>query len=171
MAFYSVSIGNHEYQVSISGSQSLVDGKPLPVRLISLNGNGLHLIQHQDRATEVYVSAQDDQRYEVQVGRFRILARVEQPHQRAHRREKPSDGALTAPMHGLVVRVAVASGDVVEKGQTLIVLESMKMQMQLPSPVSGTVVNIAVESGGQVAKGSLLVRVDPAPIGENDVRQ
>lgn len=170
MAFYNVSIGNHEYQVSISGSQGLVDGKPLPVRLISLNGNGLHLIQHSDRAMEVYVSTQDAQCYEVQVGRYRVLARVEQPHQRVRRREEPSGGGLTAPMHGLVVRVAVAPGEVVEKGQTLVVLESMKMQMQLPSPVSGTVVKVAAEAGSQVAKGTLLVRVDPALIGENDVR-
>jgi biotin carboxyl carrier protein len=63
-------------------------------------------------------------------------------------------------MHGLVVDVAVHVGDTVEKGQTLVVLESMKMQMQLRSPRPGKVTNVTVQSGNQVEKGALLVQFE-----------
>jgi biotin carboxyl carrier protein len=63
-------------------------------------------------------------------------------------------------MHGLVVDVPVHEGDCVEKGQTLVVLESMKMQMQLRSPRPGKVSKVAVQSGSQVEKGALLVQFE-----------
>jgi len=69
-------------------------------------------------------------------------------------------GSLNAPMHGLVVDVAVHEGDSVEKGQTLVVLESMKMQMQLRSPTPGKVSKVTVQSGCQVEKGALLVQFE-----------
>jgi biotin carboxyl carrier protein len=69
-------------------------------------------------------------------------------------------GCLSAPMHGLVVDVPVHAGDTVEKGQTLVVLESMKMQMQLRSPRPGKVSKVAVQSGSQVEKGALLVQFE-----------
>jgi 3-methylcrotonyl-CoA carboxylase alpha subunit len=48
----------------------------------------------------------------------------------------------------------------VEKGQTLVVLESMKMQMQLRSPRPGKVNKVTVRSGDQVEKGALLVQFE-----------
>jgi biotin carboxyl carrier protein len=63
-------------------------------------------------------------------------------------------------MHGLVVDVPVHIGDTVEKGQTLVVLESMKMQMQLRSPRPGKVAKVVVQSGNQVEKGALLVQFE-----------
>ena len=69
-------------------------------------------------------------------------------------------GCLSAPMHGLVVDVPVHEGDTVEKGQTLVVLESMKMQMQLRSPRPGKISKVAVQPGNQVEKGALLVQFE-----------
>jgi biotin carboxyl carrier protein len=69
-------------------------------------------------------------------------------------------GSLNAPMHGLVVDVPVREGDTVAKGQTLVVLESMKMQMQLRSPRDGKVAKISVQPGSQVEKGAALVQFE-----------
>ncbi len=63
-------------------------------------------------------------------------------------------------MHGLVVDVPVHIGDEVEKGQTLVVLESMKMQMQLRSPRAGRLDKVNVQAGSQVEKGALLVQFE-----------
>jgi geranyl-CoA carboxylase alpha subunit len=60
-----------------------------------------------------------------------------------------------------VVAVHVKPGDRVEKGQTLAVLEAMKMEFQLQLPVAGTVQTVSVEAGQQVKNRTLLVQVQP----------
>ena len=70
-------------------------------------------------------------------------------------------GAITAPMPGLVKEITVTEGDRVEKGQTLAVLEAMKMEHSLQAPGSARVVSVSVEAGAQVAIGALLIQLDP----------
>jgi len=69
-------------------------------------------------------------------------------------------GAAVAPMPGSVVRVAVAVGDEVEHGGTLVVLEAMKMEHTVHAATSGTVSTVAVAEGDQVESGQVLVIVD-----------
>jgi biotin carboxyl carrier protein len=70
-----------------------------------------------------------------------------------------SGGALTSPMPGKVVKVLVKEGETVAEGQTLLVMEAMKMQNELKSPSAGTVAKIHVEEGGTVETGAKLVDV------------
>jgi len=58
------------------------------------------------------------------------------------------------------VDVLVDEGQQVESGQPLIILESMKMQMQLRAPFPGQVCKVAVASKDQVEKGTLLVQIE-----------
>lgn len=71
-------------------------------------------------------------------------------------------GNLNAPMPGRVVSVAVAVGDAVEKGQTLIVLEAMKMEHAIKAPADGQVAEVFHSEGDQVADGVELLRLDTA---------
>ena len=71
-------------------------------------------------------------------------------------------GSLVAPMPGSVVSIAVVVGDQVRKGQTLVVLEAMKMEHPIGSPEDGVVTEIRVAPGEQVERGALLVVVDGA---------
>ncbi|HVT37021.1 MAG TPA: acetyl-CoA carboxylase biotin carboxylase subunit [Nevskiaceae bacterium] len=73
-----------------------------------------------------------------------------------------SDGRLLANSDGKVVAVHVKPGDVIAKGQTLAVLEAMKMEFQLALPVGGTVEAVSVSAGQQVKNRQLLVQVKPA---------
>lgn len=68
---------------------------------------------------------------------------------------------LTAPMPGLVKSVRVAAGDVVKKGQILLVLEAMKMEHSISAPHDGKIAEIASE-GSQVKEKSSLVRFEEA---------
>jgi acetyl-CoA/propionyl-CoA carboxylase biotin carboxyl carrier protein len=68
-------------------------------------------------------------------------------------------GALEAPMPGTVLLVPVANGDTVEKGDVLVVLESMKMELSVVAPYAGTVTGLALSPGDRVALGQPLAAV------------
>ncbi|WP_114389546.1 acetyl-CoA carboxylase biotin carboxylase subunit [Notoacmeibacter marinus] len=68
---------------------------------------------------------------------------------------------LIAPMPGLVRQVNAASGDRVEKGRTLIVLEAMKMEHSLTAPRDGVIAELMVGEGDQVEQGALLLQLEP----------
>jgi len=71
-----------------------------------------------------------------------------------------ASGSLLAPMPGAVIRVAVEQGEAVEAGQTVLVLEAMKMQHTVTAPHAGTVTQIDVQPGAQVAAGEVLAIVE-----------
>ncbi len=64
---------------------------------------------------------------------------------------------LTSPMPGTIIKIAVSSGDVVSKGQTLLVLEAMKMENEIKSSRDGTVAEIKVSQGTSVNAGDILI--------------
>jgi geranyl-CoA carboxylase alpha subunit len=72
-----------------------------------------------------------------------------------------SDGRLLANSDGKIVAVHVKAGDIVEKGQTLAVLEAMKMEFQLALPVGGRVESVSAQPGQQVKNRQLLIQVKP----------
>ena len=67
---------------------------------------------------------------------------------------------LLAPMPGLIVRISVAEGDVVQAGQGLIVMEAMKMENELRATGAGTVKRIAIAAGMAVEKGAVLIELE-----------
>ncbi|MEO1974232.1 MAG: DNA topoisomerase VI subunit B, partial [Pirellulaceae bacterium] len=66
---------------------------------------------------------------------------------------------VKAQMPGLVHNVLVSAGDVINKGQSILVLEAMKMEIAVASPVSGTVLSVSVAIGDQVATGQVLATI------------
>ena len=68
---------------------------------------------------------------------------------------------VCAHITGTVWKVEVATGDRVSAEQTLVILESMKMEMPLEAPVAGTVLEVAVVPGVSVEEGDVLVRLEP----------
>ncbi len=73
--------------------------------------------------------------------------------------DQVASGSLLAPMPGTVIRVAVEPGASVEAGDTVVVLEAMKMQHTVSAPAAGTVTEINVRTGAQVAAGEVLAVV------------
>jgi acetyl/propionyl-CoA carboxylase alpha subunit len=77
--------------------------------------------------------------------------------------EAADGGAVTAPLTGRIVEVAVHLGQEVQAGQKLLVLEAMKMEHTLTAVVAGVVSELNAQAGGQSAKGALLMRITPQP--------
>jgi acetyl/propionyl-CoA carboxylase alpha subunit len=72
----------------------------------------------------------------------------------------PAGGSLAAPMPGTVLRVLVAPGDRVAAGQTLVLLEAMKMELAVSAPGDGTVSAVHVEAGQLVQGGAALAEIE-----------
>lgn len=72
--------------------------------------------------------------------------------------ERPA--RVSAPMPGLIVSIVCRVGDLVEKDQSLVVMEAMKMENDLKSPVSGKIKSIHVTPGQNVDKGQILVEFE-----------
>jgi biotin carboxyl carrier protein len=162
MSLYTVTIEDRIYKVSISGNRSTVNGEEVDARVLPLNRNGLHVLHHGKQAYEVFLSSQESDTYQMLMfGGRRIVTQItSRVKKHLLSGEDCQAGCLAAPMHGLVVDVPVHEGDTVEKGQTLVVLESMKMQMQLRSPRTGKIAKVTVQPGNQVEKGALLVQFE-----------
>ncbi len=69
--------------------------------------------------------------------------------------------AVTAPMQGTIVSVAVKAGDVTSPGQELVVIESMKMEHVIAAEIGGAVTAVDVSPGQTVNPGDVLIRLDP----------
>ncbi|MCH7900218.1 MAG: acetyl-CoA carboxylase biotin carboxylase subunit [Acidobacteria bacterium] len=70
-----------------------------------------------------------------------------------------SDGVITAPMQGTIVKVYVEAGDAVKPGEPICVLEAMKMENEVTTPNGGDVVDLRVEPGDTVAAGEVIAIV------------
>ena len=66
-------------------------------------------------------------------------------------------GSVTAPMQGTIVKILVAIGDQVESGQSVVVLEAMKMENQIAAERTGTVKEIKITTGATVGAGDVLI--------------
>ena len=73
-----------------------------------------------------------------------------------------AEGGLQAPMPGKVLALRVQVGDAVRAGDTLAVLEAMKMEHNLIAPHDGVVIEVLAPQGSQIAQGQAVLTVEPA---------
>jgi len=66
------------------------------------------------------------------------------------------ESAIRAPMPGIIIKYNVQEGQAVKAGDTVVVLEAMKMENALPAPADGTVKKLSFKAGAKVAKGDIL---------------
>ena len=67
-------------------------------------------------------------------------------------------------MPGRVLDVLVRAGDVVRKGDTLVLLEAMKMELRIAAPADGSVVHVRCAAGDVVERGQVLVELQAAQV-------
>ena len=74
----------------------------------------------------------------------------------------PATGATTveAPMPGKILNIKVSAGQAVKFGETVIVMEAMKMETEIVAPADGTVAQILVKAGDAVDTGAALVTLN-----------
>ena len=98
---------------------------------------------------------------EINGKRFEIFVHAPEPVHKRHRAKQGASGAstgtaLTSPMQGTVVKIAVEDGQKVEVGELIFVLEAMKMEQPLTAHRSGVISNLSAVIGETVSSGSTL---------------
>ena len=76
---------------------------------------------------------------------------------------KPGDAqpnSIKAPIPGTVLKINCKVGDTVNLGDTILILEAMKMQNEISATASGKVASIAVKEGSNVMEGDILISID-----------
>jgi acetyl/propionyl-CoA carboxylase alpha subunit len=128
-------------------------------------GRSLHLLVD-GRGFDVYLQPTSkgnlDVHYKGDLCHVEILDEREKIAQRVQGKGGGVSPEICASMPGVVVAVEVEEGQEVCKGQTLLVLEAMKMQNPIQAEVDGIVENLRVRSGDTVAGGDLLLKVIPS---------
>ena len=135
------------------------DGEPRTVPFAVLEHDGARLTLALDGEVARWTVARDGRDW--WVAREGAVWHVA-PAARTLRGDAGGDTRLRAPMPGSVVAVHVAEGDAVARGDLLLVMESMKMELSITAPVDGTVAELRVAAGDQVGRDAELASVHPA---------
>jgi len=106
-----------------------------------------------------YVSSDNAKRWVTIHGQTFVLTRSSGARKGGHGHHH-AVGELTAPMPGQVRAVNVGEGDTVTKGQTLLVLEAMKMEIRIQAPQDGTVKKLLVQQGQTVEREQGLIEIE-----------
>ena len=152
---YFVQVDGEAWVVDIEEDAVLVNGEPVSVDLTQSGIPELYSVLLDGSSHEVLVSS-DVSGCDVTVGGQVLRAEVQDEPTRILMKGRGSaetaggDLPVPAPISGLVVSVAVADGDTVEAGQTLVVLEAMKMENDITAPRAGVVGQVAVADGDRV---------------------
>jgi len=119
-----------------------------------------------EQARQIIVVEVGGRRLEVSLpGSLGLGAQAAAPAPKARRRSSgkavaaASGDAVTAPMQGTIVKVAVADGDIVAAGDLVVVLEAMKMENPVTAHKSGTVASMTAEPGAAITQGAVICEI------------
>jgi biotin carboxyl carrier protein len=173
------SVGNHSFEINVVSEGSLeIDGqelgfdfKPLDNRSFSLILKGVsHVVQDVSNETDTHFRHDDlhgplgrnivvaikGKAYAVTIDDDRSLLFKKLV---ANVPQASTDDVVRAPMPGLISRISVQVGEEVSKGQSLVVLEAMKMENEIRASGFGRIKKICITKGKPVEKGEVLVVV------------
>ncbi len=165
---YVAQVNDKEYTIEIGQEgELLVNGEPYDVDFRQMPDSGVVSLLINQRSLEAVVEQSNGywdvlingELYEVALEDERTI-RLAQA--RGTATAVAGDATVDSPMPGIIIKVLVAEGDHVEKGDKVVILESMKMENELRAPRSGRVTSVSVEAGASVEKNQALVTIGDA---------
>jgi biotin carboxyl carrier protein len=164
---YRLKIAQETTEVEVSpspGEQSAtftIGDREYQVLYQVLSSNDLRLMVN-GKATAAFVAPADQGTHIFVNGRIFFVQDADQLTVRRARRGGPEEtpGEVTPPMPAIVVRIMVEEGDIVKRGQGLVVVTAMKMETTLVAPSDGKVTSIHTSIGAKVAPGDILVEIE-----------
>jgi len=162
---YVTTIGEREFLVEMINDHHIqVDGTTYEVDFDAISDQPVYSLLVNGHSYEAYVYPQE-RNWQVLLRGTLYPVTVEDEREKRLRAASGSQVAergeflLKAPMPGLVVSIPVREGQQVEKGEVLVVLESMKMQNELKAPRDGKVARLRVQTGDSVEQKQTLLNI------------
>lgn len=137
--------------------RATIGEKTVDVEILQAKAGKLDLLVDGKRVT-AYVSSDNATRWVTVNGQTFILTKSSGAKRRGAGHDHASD--LVAPMPGVVRSVNVGEGDAVSRGQTLLLLEAMKMEIRVQAPRAGVVKKLFVTQGQTVEREQMLVEIE-----------
>ena len=160
---YATTLNDKTYLIEINDDRHVVvDGVEYAIDLAGVAGQAVYSLLVDHDSYEAFVE-EDEETWQVLLRGVLYEARVaDEREERLRKTSGQIDVAggefkLKAPMPGLVVAVPIGEGQAIDKGDNLVILESMKMQNELKSPRAGTVSRVRVRPGDSVEQNQVLV--------------
>jgi biotin carboxyl carrier protein len=162
---YIAAINGQEYLVDILDQEHVsIDGTEYKIDFKGVSGQPVYslLLNGQSYEAQVYDSEEE---WQVLLGGRLYSVLVEDERERrlrttlGARASDTGEFQLRSPMPGLVIALPVKEGQLVRKGDVLLILESMKMQNELKAPRDGTIARIRVKVGDSVEQKQVLLSV------------
>ncbi len=148
-------IANANYTVEIEktseGYRAMLNGQEYPVQITRVDDGALTFTVG-DHPQTAYWASDGPRRWVFVDGRTFVITSASPGARERRSVEHTSEDMIRAPMPGHVRAVQVAEGDSVSKGQTLFVLEAMKMEIRVQAPRSGRAAHIMVKVGESVER-------------------
>ena len=142
----------HSYRATIGE-------KTVDVEILQATDGKLDLLIDGKRIT-AYVSSENAKRWVTVNGQTFVLTKPAAGARDRGRGPHQAAGELTAPMPGQVKVVNVSEGELVSKGQTLLVVEAMKMEIRIQAPRAGKVMKLFVQQGQTVEREQILIEIN-----------
>ena len=160
---YITTIADREFEIEVIDERHIRVGDRLfEVDFESVSGQPVFSLILDGRSYESFVYPGDED-WQVLLRGRQYQVKVEDERERRLRAAagggvaETGEYLLKAPMPGLIVSVPLSEGQAVEKGQVMVILESMKMQNELKSPRAGTVGRVRVKPGESVEQKQTLL--------------
>lgn len=163
---YFATVNEQTYEIDIDHHGRLtIDGTEMAADMRLVGGQHLYSLLLDNASYEIVLDSEGEQRNlsGVMVAGLRYVVKVQDERSRrlalVDRSLRAPDGELLikAPIPGLVLRVPVTPDQEVGEGETLVILEAMKMENELRAPRAGTVHEVRIQPGAQVTLGQVLV--------------
>jgi 3-methylcrotonyl-CoA carboxylase alpha subunit len=139
--------------------RATIGEKTVDVEVLQAKDGKLDLLIDGKRVT-AYVSSENAKRWVTVNGQTFVLTKSAAGARDRGRAHHPAAGELTAPMPGQVKVVNVREGELVVKGQTLLVVEAMKMEIRIQAPRAGKVMKLFVQQGQTVEREQMLIEIE-----------
>jgi len=158
---YRYQSGERVYEISLerqaNGYRATVDGWPYSLEVLDSQPGQLS-IRFEGRPLTLYWANDGERKWVSMDGCTFLLSK---PSSNRHPRpgERNPGDQVRAPMPALVRSIDIAEGDRVTKGQTLLLLEAMKMEIRLQAPRDGQVLSLTAQKGQQVERDQVLIEI------------
>ncbi len=153
---------NQQYNLDLSSAgksyRAAIGDKTVEVE-VALSENGKLDLLIDGKHVTAYVSSDNARRWVTVNGQTFVLTKSAGARRGGHGHHHAA-GELTAPMPGQIRAVNVSEGEAVTKGQTLLVVEAMKMEIRIQAPADGLVKKLFVKQGQTVEREQILIEID-----------